>query len=440
MKKWLISFFLILTAVVLIPAFWVDAHAASGKVAIFGNNIPVNTEKICFIESDDPEFDFSFFTDGSYKKYYTVPSGTVIDCKQIAAKFPKLKRLTVIYSEVSNASSLSKLEKFSKLELYHCDGTENLSFLKKLPKLTLFHYTNWDCESFKYLKYLTNLTDLQISGGNEVLNTLSPIKNLKKLKKLGIRATCKNLDEIAGLTSLTHLKLSLPTGEDISAVANFKNLVEFEFETCNKKMDISPIGGLKKLKRVYLQNDVKSLEPLKKLKNIEKLGLYNFSLTYSISAYEIKEIVSGMKGLKELTLLNCGIKDCKFLSGLKKLEVLYLDMNKIRNLTGLEGLKELRSLSLNYYDLGTNTLDLSAIKNLTKLESLGLSGNTVKSISPLSKLVNLEWLGLSETGTTDLAPLLKLKNLKRLVIYNCADPDGLEAFTKKYPDCEIIDR
>ncbi len=436
----------ILTAIAVLfaalPLFAVDAFAASAKVTVFGNKIPVNTEKICFIEEGnlDPQFDFEFYTDGSYKKYYTVSKGTVIDCKQIAAKFPKLKRLTVIYAEVSNVSDLSKLAQFRKLELYNCDGTENISFLKKLPKLTMFHYVNWDCESLKYLKYLTDLTDLRISAGNEVLRTLAPIKNLKKLKKLDIRATCENLDEIAGLTSLTHLSLSLPCGEDISAVANFKNLVEFDLGTCNDYLDISAIGGLKKLKRVYLQNDVKSLEPLKKLKNIEKLGLYNFDYNYRVSTSDIKDVVSGMTGLKELTLLNCGLWDCKFLSGLKKLEVLSLEMNHIEYLTGLEGMKKLRYLGLNCYDGGRNELDLSAIKNLTQLESLALAGNTIKSISPLSKLVNLEWLGLSDTGVKDLSPLLKLSKLKKLVIYGCADRDGLEAFSKKYPDCEVIDR
>ena len=441
MKKWIITLFLALAAIALLPVFSLNCEAASKKVEIYGNKISVNTEKICFIASDESDLEFymGLYTDGSYKRYYVVPKDTVIDCKQIAAKFPKLKRLTVIYGGITNVPSLSKLEQFRKLELYNCDGTENLSFLKKLPKLTMFHYVNWDCESLKYLKYLPELTDLEIHAGNEVLKTLAPIKNLKKLKKLDIRATCENLDEIAGLTSLTHLKLNLPTAKNISAVANFKNLVEFEFSTCNIKMDISPIGGLKKLKRVYLQNDVKSLEPLKKLKNVEKLGLYNFAYTYDISTSEIKEIVSGMTGLKELTLLNCDIYDCKFLSGLKKLTALSLDMNHIRSLEGLEGLKKLKYLSLNYYDGGVNKLDLTPLKNLTKLESLGLASNRIDDISPLGNLVNLEWLGLSETGTENLKPLLKLKNLKRLVIYRCADREGLEAFREKYPDCEIID-
>lgn len=90
---------------------------------------------------------------------------------------------------------------------------------------------------------------------------------------------------------------------------------------------------------------------------------------------------------------------------------------ELKSLDGIENLTNLKSLNLTF----SYAVDISPLKDLTKLHYLNLSRNYFilnKDISFLKNLVNLERLDLSSDGIEDLTPLKNMKNLRVLNLYS----------------------
>jgi Leucine-rich repeat (LRR) protein len=73
-------------------------------------------------------------------------------------------------------------------------------------------------------------------------------------------------------------------------------------------------------------------------------------------------------------------------------------------------------------------IDLSQLKNLSKLKKLYFETSQIRDLEPISKLENLEVLILENIAVSDLNSLKRLRNLKSLGIENC------ENITKKQVD------
>jgi len=95
-------------------------------------------------------------------------------------------------------------------------------------------------------------------------------------------------------------------------------------------------------------------------------------------------------------------------------ERLILHGNPISDLTPLRSLTGLISLGINE----TQVSDLSPLSSLTGLKSLSLDGNRISDLSPLRPLTGLVNLWLSNNNISDLSPLSALTNLELLVINN----------------------
>ena len=80
----------------------------------------------------------------------------------------------------------------------------------------------------------------------------------------------------------------------------------------------------------------------------------------------------------------------------------------------------------------TDSVDLAAIKNISSIESLDLSGNQyITDIEPLAQLSSLQILNLSETNISDLSPIRNLTELVELDFSN-TNLDDISAL--KYSD------
>lgn len=103
---------------------------------------------------------------------------------------------------------------------------------------------------------------------------------------------------------------------------------------------------------------------------------------------------------------------------LRNLEILYIGSQNgfkgdTTNLEVVSGLKHLKELSIVNYSLN----DISGLANLTQLTYLDLSMNNITDASPLSGLVNLEHLNLvGNPGFSTLAPFLGLMKLDYLIV------------------------
>jgi internalin A len=76
-------------------------------------------------------------------------------------------------------------------------------------------------------------------------------------------------------------------------------------------------------------------------------------------------------------------------------------------------LTALQNLDLNYTRVVSN---LEALKGLTGLQRLDLSGTKVSNLEPLKGLTALKMLNLSGTQVSDLEPVYDLPNLRESTI------------------------
>ncbi len=130
-----------------------------------------------------------------------------------------------------------------------------------------------------------------------------------------------------------------------------------------------------------------------------------------------------LKRIHEAAIIGAKTLDLSFLAlekipeqikELSNLEQLYLSGNSIQNLTLLTKLTKLRIL----YIGGNQIRDITPLKELIFLEDVELSQNHILDISPLKKLSNINKLYLRGNFIRDVMPLMELWNLERL---NLAD-------------------
>jgi hypothetical protein len=74
-------------------------------------------------------------------------------------------------------------------------------------------------------------------------------------------------------------------------------------------------------------------------------------------------------------------------------------------------------------------VDISALKNLTKLKELNLTGNSVSDLSPLSGINSLEKLYLARNSISNISSLSGLTNLKNLVLSGNSQLSNISALS-----------
>ena len=275
--------------------------------------------------------------------------------------------------------------------------------------------------------------NLKISDGNSV-----PIKPFELTSD-----DYKNLDTLI-------LEGPIPNGSelsDIKLLTKFKNLKNLKLSNV-KIGSIKPLAKLKKLQTLEINNlDYPEIRPSKfiiKIRTFLRLPIKNTVENKTIfdkMPFDINP-VGKLTNLEKLSITNIKMKNIKTIGNLKKLQHLefynlYLSDNSISPLSSLTNLKYL-SIYDSPYDLRANNIqplktlvnletlilsglsirDLSPLAGLKNLQNLGFYRAQVSNISPLANLTNLRSLSLNYTQVTDIQPIVNLKNLKQLYLYD----------------------
>ncbi len=203
---------------------------------------------------------------------------------------------------------------------------------------------------------------------------------------------------------------SLHSLEDLSYLPNLKSLViDLSDWDGSIIVDFTPIAGLSRLEKLYIDNH-----------SNEEIDL---------------SFLADMKGISELYLPNCQVKDMAFLKDMTQLERLSLYETKVEDLTVLENLQGLVELALSgnagarnmeavgmltgLQDLGLQNCgigDIGFLSELTELRSVNLNHNFISDLAPLAGLTKLERLGLAENQIRDISPLASLTDLYDLAL------------------------
>ena len=243
--------------------------------------------------------------------------------QRLAQACPRLRRLDLHYTNISNLSSLSKISTLQELRL---DNTQ--------------------------------IIDLQ------------PLADLAALQHLYLNNTqVSNLGPLAGLAALQELSLSNTQVSDLRSLSKLTALQKLRLDS-TQVSDLRPLAGLTALKELYL-NDTKvsNLRPLSELSALQKLRLDSTQVS------DLRPLV-GLKTLQYLSLHNTKVSDLPPLAGLTALQDLYLTFTQVSDLQPLAGLTALQDLYLD----NTRVSDLRPLAELPALQELWLQDLHLASI------------------------------------------------------------
>ena len=196
-------------------------------------------------------------------------------------KFNNVKNLDIgnHYGDGDN-SFIYHLEYLEGLVISLYRDSDFILDCSKLPKsLYSLNISIWTKKKIIKIEQLneTNLEHLYISDFDE--KDLSVISTLTNLKSLSItRSKIKSLKGIEKLINLEYLSLgAVRSLVDISDIVACKKLKRIDFDICWKLQDFSPIGELKEMEILELQDckslaSIKFVEQLPKLKRLIALG------------------------------------------------------------------------------------------------------------------------------------------------------------------------
>lgn len=179
--------------------------------------------------------------------------------------------------------------------------------------------------------------DFSESAKYSILGKPTSLKGTKDFKF----AVTRGMKSIKGLEYAKNLKKLKLNENEISDISSLKNLTKLEYLEIqrNRIVDVNPLKNLTNLKFLKLYNNlIEDIAPLSNLTNLTGLDLH-----YNVT-------VSGDESHK---IISKGITDISALKNLKKLEFLDISANRIE--------------------------DISILKNFDKIKDLDFSGNRVKN-------------------------------------------------------------
>jgi Leucine-rich repeat (LRR) protein len=336
-----------------------------------------------------------------------------------------------------------KSEFYPRLIAYFGKSTSDSITCGDLQSLTAFSAMSGGTIDLTGIEYAINLTALSLA--NVPLESLTPLRGLKKLKFLGSYVDALplskpfdcteggfrnlgGLDTLATLPALEGLGLQGYSIRDLNALENLTQLKTLNLR-CNLIEDLTPLANLTQLSELVLGgNRITNLDPLRTLTNLTFLTL-DRNCPKDVSA------LATLTNLQTLSISGDGYDS----SGNPS----YCPLS---NFEPLKTLTELRNLEI----INTNFSDLSLLLNFPQLERFDVSQNVITDISPLIKILekglprqNDDWppsvnlLGNNIQDLTTFAqnlPTFEADSFDLVLAYNCLDSSqaqNLEQLTNK---------
>ncbi len=178
---------------------------------------------------------------------------------------------------------------------------------------------------------------------------------------------------------------------------------------------------IKNIKQEFNINILNSIEQIdfENTYTINNEGNVTALRLMDITLKRIESLFSKTDYLKELSLVNCGIENIKFIKKYKQLEILDLSINPHLDLKEMDKFIGLKKLSLSGIKVNPNT-QFKEFQNLKYLEYLDLDSSDLTSISGLENLENLETLIIGGTKIHHFDDIKTMNKLKHLDL-NCCD-------------------
>ena len=190
--------------------------------------------------------------------------------------------------------------------------------------------------------------------------------------------------------------------------------------------DIKLLTGLTE---ISLNSEYKiiDIDPVKYFKNItglRELSIYNYVVSDLTEISKFTELTNLSVGLDQKQVPDgmdvTYIGDISPLANLTKLESLSLSGNHISDLTPIVSLDSLKDLSVTHAALG----DISPVANMKNLESVNFFFNGIENVAPLTAIPTLKYIHLDYNYIQDLTPFASLD--PNVVEYVSVDMNGFQ--------------
>jgi Leucine-rich repeat (LRR) protein len=230
-------------------------------------------------------------------------------------------------------------------------------------------------------------------------------KNVKLGDTLQMIADLNCLDKFANLKELELWDFPFP-----DYIPKWKDLlIKLHILNPYKALDLSPLKKLKKLKTLHIyDSNIKSVEPLVEIKSLEMLS---FAATPIPKARQL----SKLQNIKTLSIVDTEFRELKTLMKLKRLKHLILSNTKLSDLKPLKKLNNLEDLSINNEPID----NLEVINEIASLKELTLSEINLKDLTVIKELKNLQVLYLQSVPINNLDLIIQLPNIKQVYYCDC---------------------
>lgn len=194
-----------------------------------------------------------------------------------------------------------------------------------------------------------------------------------------------------------------------SIYSSLKNISNFDLS--DKQLNsIYSVVGFNPAELDLRKNDINDISHLDHMDSLEYLLLSDNRLRF---------IPALPKNLKMFGAARNQINNLSGIKGLSKLESLGLNNNLIEDINGIESLISLDRIFLNFNKIR----DLSSFSKLIQIKNVFLNANSIQDLSAFLNHQNLEWLELSRNKIVDISPIRFNTRLHRLNIGDNLIPD-----------------
>ena len=218
------------------------------------------------------------FVDANLKKYmqenYDKNGDGKITTKDVAEiteiKIPYIKEKAIDLQGIENFTELKKLE------ISNCKNYKMLVNLTKLESVTIPYY-RFDFENFNEmdeLKNIPNLKELILKDVNFISYDISRLpQNLEKLEIANL--TSLDISKITSFTNLKKLVITVINDEikGLEAINQLPNLENLEISNCKNFKDISALENNNSIVKLNIKNDnVEYIAPVTTMKKLKTLN------------------------------------------------------------------------------------------------------------------------------------------------------------------------
>ena len=375
----------------------------------------------------------------------------------------ELENLRELYCSNTKIKDLTPVKSHRRLGKIYCDKTkigieEASAYMKENPYTLVIYDTEalrewwnnlpiyWKAIFSKQIKLesepsteqlheIINMKELDLSG-NPYIQNLLPVSRLTNLQKLNVSNTeISNLMALQGMFNLENLILKSTFVDDLSPLHDMSSLRELNIEN-TPITDLTPLATDTNLEIVWAdstnikRHHVVALKEVQKqvsvvyqteelrnwLTNIDDTWREIFRAHVPFTAatptdLQLQQIID----LREITIdPEMQIESLAPIADLTWIESLTASNQSIRDLKPLSNKVYLKELNIP----NTPVKSLEPIEMDSALELLNIENTQIDELNPLKNMLNLNTLNASGTPVSSLKPLSGLMNLEKLFINN----------------------